>query len=235
MKLFLLLLIAANFIEVKISPTDTIYSIANKYLRNPADIYTVLRLNNIYTLSDFKPGIILKIPYTLSKYRVATVVYAVGDCKLVTTKATSISLGTIVTEGATLKTGKNSKLLLELDSSNKIFLTPNTTILLTAYRYKNGKRYTLVTLVQGEIRVVVNSPIRFMVSVVNVSMYKGYLTIRVDNQKNAMVAVKKGTAEVMMGVKKVPITAGYLVTITKEGIIQSPVPYTATHKIDWMD
>lgn len=117
---------------------DTLFNLANKYLRKQADYFAVQRINRIANPRRIPVGKSIRIPVYLLKYRPSKaslsafrgeVSIATGDRNLTPVQ------GLNVVEGSHLKTAARSFLTLQLEDGSRISLPSNSQIRIIRLRH----------------------------------------------------------------------------------------------------
>jgi len=206
---------ARNYKTITVKDGDTIKSIAKTYLKSKNNWQALLRYNRLKSANAIKSGMQLKIPYSLSKERVAKLAFKKGT---VTVNGKDGQLNMLVRKGDKIKTGNNGRAILRLDDGSKVTIGKNSEIALTQYGFANKGRKSNVQLKKGGMLVKVNKLTkknRFNVSSVtavagvrgttfkvfidkktkesNFTVYAGKVDLA-DTNNNSLVSLKKGEA-----------------------------------------
>ena len=117
---------------------DTLFGLANKYLRKQSDYFAVQRINRIANPRQIPVGKTLRIPVYLLKYRPSDASLSAfrGDVSIVTggQHLTPVQ-GLSVAEGSQIKTAARSFLTLQLEDGSRISLPSNSHVRITRLRH----------------------------------------------------------------------------------------------------
>jgi len=117
---------------------DTLFDLANKYLRKRSDYLAVQRLNNIANPRQIPVGRTLHIPVNLLKYRPSTARLSAfrGDVSIaVNGKSLTPVQGLGVGEGSLIKTAARSFLTLQLEDGSRVSMPSNSFVRVTRLRH----------------------------------------------------------------------------------------------------
>ena len=110
---------AANYHTYEVKSGDTLRTIVVSQLKSPKYYKHLMAYNKLKKASDIKPGLVLKIPYSISKTRYAKLRFAIGDVRVVADKkVVKAEKGMYLLQNYVLVTGDNGKAELELDESS---------------------------------------------------------------------------------------------------------------------
>ncbi|MDH4128422.1 MAG: FecR domain-containing protein [Spirochaetota bacterium] len=230
---------------------DTIKKIAAIHLKNPNSWSRLLRYNNLKSPRDVKPGMQLKIPYSLSSERIAKITFIVGKVEVFANGAwNKAKRGSLVKKNDKVKTGANGKATIKLDDGSNVQVSSNSEIVLSQYGFQKRGRQSNVKLNKGGMLVKVNkltSQSRFGVSSINALAGVRGTTFMVkidDKTKNVDLSVYAGKVEVNNNVKgdskgkNVSVEKGQAIKVnvdkkSKKTTISKPV--SIPKKIEWVE
>jgi len=225
---------------------DTLPKIAEQTLKDSKYLAQLLKYNNISVPSQITPGLQLKVPFSISKNRIAEITLTVGDVKVNTGSGLiAATKGVILMQNHTIVTGAGSKAEVQLDEGSVVRVGPQTQFALKQYAYNAGSRSTDLSLDRGNMSMKVTKltgDSNFRVTTVTaVAGVRGtFFYVNYDpNSKEVGIAVYSG--QVIVGEDKngdgqienlkVTVNKGYATTITAEGNA-SPV-FEIPAKIEW--
>ena len=235
--------VAADYQVYKVKKGDTLRSISVKYLKSPKLWKHFLAYNKLKNGNQIKPGMKLKIPYSISKMRVAKVKFAVGNVKVIKNgKAYKARRGMYLLQNHTILTGSKGKAELILDEGSVIRVGAKTKFALKNYAYRGKSRKTNLGLNKGSLAMKVtklSKKSNFQVSTVTaVAGVRGtFFYVNYDeNSEDVGIAVYTGAVDVSVeedadkdGVR---VEKGYATTIHGAKDIEEPFPIPA--KIKWV-
>ncbi|MEM5369182.1 FecR domain-containing protein [Paraburkholderia azotifigens] len=141
---------------------DTLYDVADRYLRDPHD-WTVLRtLNHVADPLHLQPGVQLRLPIALLKQepRAARVVAVSGPAAHAFRQNpfAPVDAGMVLVEGDRVRTGHNGFVTLELDDGSHVSVPQDSTIEIGRLRQTvlTGSKDRVIELKQGEVDSEVN-------------------------------------------------------------------------------
>nr|WP_322787804.1 FecR domain-containing protein [Paraburkholderia ferrariae] len=138
-------------------PGDSLYVIANRYLRDPSDWVSLARLNHVSEPRHLQPGIALRVPVALLRQDglAAKVIAANGPVTHAFRNAPSLPLvvGSSLVEGDRVQTGKDGFATLELADGTHLIIPPETSLELGTLRQTalTGTTDRIINLKQGEV------------------------------------------------------------------------------------
>ncbi|MEX3921589.1 FecR domain-containing protein [Paraburkholderia sp. BR10872] len=138
-------------------PGDSLYDIATRYLRNPADWKKLASLNHVSEPRHLRPGTTLRVPVALLRQDglSAKVIAANGPVQHAfrTGPLLPLSVGASLVEGDRVQTGHNGFATLELADGSHIALPPDTSLDLATLRQTalTGATDRIVDLHHGEV------------------------------------------------------------------------------------
>jgi hypothetical protein len=227
----------AGYKTIKVGSGETIQKIANKHLKNPSSWKSLLRYNKLTGPRDIKPGMTLKVPYSLSKERVAKITFKVGDVKV---NGKNTKLGALVKKGDRIVTGTNGRATVKLDDGSNIKVEKNSEISLSQYGFQKHGRNSNVQLKKGGMLVKVNKLTRkskFGVSSVTaVAGVRGttfYVKMN-DKNKNANISVFAGQVDVKKknSTKVTSVKKGHAINVDDKK--KDAVTVSIPKKLQWI-
>ncbi|MDH4127901.1 MAG: FecR family protein [Spirochaetota bacterium] len=251
MKKLLLLIIALLLVSPNIFPQDTgdyklitvkegetLNIIVSKYLRNKRFKLDLLRYNHLKA-NQIKAGINLKIPYSISKDRVARVKFFKGtvDKSLDDVTWTPIrQVASILLQKHHVRTAKDAKIEIQFDNGSIIQILDESIASLEEYSYtKSGvnfnlKRGSLFANVR-KLRKRSTFSISTVTAVVGVRGTEFYVNI--DENDKVKVEVYKGKVNVMAKNQLVVVKRGYETTVSKDSAPLKPSKIKVSRTIQW--
>lgn len=147
-------------------PGDSLYDIATRYLRNPADWTKVARINRVSAPRRLQPGTSLRVPVALLRqdHLTARVIATSGPASHAFGGGPSLPLvvgGTLV-EGDRVQTGENGFATLELADGSHIVVPPGASLDLATLRQTalTGSTDRVVNLHRGQVNTEVTKATR---------------------------------------------------------------------------
>ncbi|QGZ64195.1 FecR family protein [Paraburkholderia acidisoli] len=140
---------------------DSLYSIAARYLQNPADWKTLARVNRVSAPRRLQPGTVLRVPVALLRQDPlsATVIAANGPAQHAFRNGPLLPLrvGAKLVEGDRVQTGTNGFATLELADGSHLVLPADTSLNLATLRQTvlTGATDRVVDLHRGEVNTEV--------------------------------------------------------------------------------
>ncbi|WP_321927558.1 FecR domain-containing protein [Paraburkholderia guartelaensis] len=138
-------------------PGDSLYDIATRYLRNPADWKKLASLNHVSEPHHLRPGTTLRVPVALLRQDglSAKVIAANGPVQHAfrSGQLLPLTVGSTLVEGDRVQTGHNGFATLELADGSHIALPPDTSLDLATLRQTalTGATDRIVDLHRGEV------------------------------------------------------------------------------------
>ncbi len=200
---------------------QSIQEIAKIHLKNRNSWRNLLRYNGLQRPQQIKPGMKLRIPYSLASERIATLIFKKGT---VTINGKNASIGSILKVGYRVATGSNGKAVIKLDDGSKVKLESNSLIVLSKYGIKKRSRRSIIQLKKGGMLVRVNKLTRrnsFGVSTVTATAGVRGTTFHAKldkNNRNVKITVYSGKVKLKQkgkGKKSVTIFKGELINLQK--------------------
>lgn len=136
---------------------DSLYDVATRYLRDPADWVQLARLNNVSAPRRLQPGIALRVPVALLREDSlsAKVIAASGPVSHAFRDQPSLPVlvGASLVEGDRVQTGADGFATLELADGTHLIIPPDTSLDLATLRERalTGTTDRIVNLRQGEV------------------------------------------------------------------------------------
>lgn len=138
-------------------PGDTLYDVADRYLRDPRDWAVLRNLNHVADPLHLQPGVQLRLPVALLKQepRSARVVAVSGPASHAFRQNpfAPVTAGMVLVEGDRLQTGHNGFVTLELDDGSHVSVPQDSTIAIGALRQTvlTGAKDRVIDLKRGEV------------------------------------------------------------------------------------
>lgn len=147
-------------------PGDSLYDIATRYLRNPADWTKLARLNRVSAPRRLQPGISLRVPVALLRQDALTarVIATSGPASHAFGGGPMLPLvvGATLVEGERVQTGQNGFATLELADGSHLVIPPGASLDLAMLRKTalTGATDRVVDLRSGEVNTEVTHATR---------------------------------------------------------------------------
>ena len=212
---------------ITVRPGDTLWSISQKYLKDPTKWSEILKHNKLPTSDPTValPGMTLKVPTVLivEKYRAAKLVEAVRRVYS-RAKGTAdwqdVSKGKLLYHEDGLRTRKESWARVEFHEGSVLSVDPDSMVILKSPKKADHELF----LNRGAVHATtarVATPSARIVPKGNDTKY----TARVMSDLSTNVKVYKGKAEVQdtKGLKTVTVNAGQATNISLDGLPEVPV------------
>ncbi|MCG5073273.1 FecR domain-containing protein [Paraburkholderia sp. RG36] len=147
-------------------PGDSLYNVATRYLRNPADWTRLARINRVSTPRHLQPGTSLRVPVALLRqdHLSARVIATSGPARHAFGGGRLLPLvvgGTLV-EGDRVQTGENGFATLELADGSHIVVPPGASLDLATLRQTvlTGSTDRVIDLHRGQVNTEVTKATR---------------------------------------------------------------------------
>ena len=231
---------SGDFKQITIKQNENLSVLADKYLKSKRFTSDLLRYNRL-TEKLIRPGLSIKIPYDISKERVAKVKFLRGNALRTNGKAWHYirRSGLVLLQDEKVKTGAKSQLELQFDDGSLIQLAEKSSISLKDFRYGRKGRVANITLKSGSLFANVNKLRRkseFKISTISavVGVRGTQFHVSVKNNNTVRVEVYKGLVEVK-GKKgqAIQVKTGYKTTIKNGFAPDTPTKITSRRKINW--
>lgn len=237
---------AASFETVKVDKNDNLKTISAKYLKSDNMSKDLLKYNKLNSPADIKAGMTLKIPYSLSKKRVAKLVYKLGQVEFKDGKEwKNITMNQVLIQNDVIKTSAKSKANIMLDDGTVLKLGPSSELSLANYDYSDKARQTDLKLDSGSVALKVTKltkdskfNVKTVTAVAGVRGTKFFMSV--NDNKDVDVAVYDGKVEVTNSLtnesstlNKEMVNKGFATRVYATGSIEKP--YQIPGKIEWND
>lgn len=230
---------SGDYREVTVKNDQSLKTFVKKELKKSQFKNDLLRYNNLKE-EDFKPGLKIKIPYSISKDRAAKVRFVKGSVKRKSNgKWTMIRrAGTVLLQNDLIKTGKSSKVEIQFDDGSLLQLTSDSQLSLKEYAYSKNGRKSNLNLKNGAIFANVNKlRKRSQFKVTTVTAVAGVrgteFFVSLDKNKNMKVEVYKGRVDVSSKGKTVVVKKGYETEVKNGESPNDPKKLKNLRKVDW--
>lgn len=121
-----------------LKPGDMLFALAQQYLKDPAALQNVARINRIANIHRVPVGQVIRIPRELLKYEPATAQVSFVRCsdvlRLDGPQPQTIALGSTLTEGAVLRIPPGCQLRMTLEDNTTVRLLSGAVVQLTTLR-----------------------------------------------------------------------------------------------------
>jgi len=230
---------------------DTLPKIAGATLKDAKYLPELLAYNGITQPSQLAPGKGLKVPYSLSKNRVATVTLVAGNAKIKHhgKGLEALTQDSVLLQSDTIQTGDDAKVEIQLDEGSVVRVGPSTKFGLSSYAYNGDSRDTNMNLEEGNLQMKVtklSGDSEFKVSTVTaVAGVRGTFFYVNYDSKSKEVGIAVFSGKVMVGKdaqsvkpgeakqEAVAVPAGHAVNVNNAG---KPGPiFEIPGKIEWAD
>ncbi|HBL17836.1 MAG: hypothetical protein A2X36_00760 [Elusimicrobia bacterium GWA2_69_24] len=220
----------AKFQEITVRPGDTLWSIANKYLKDPQRWNVIVQHNRMPTkeLTVPLPGMTLKVPIEEIKEDLRAAKLVLAKRKVLQRKSDSADWGSakeggVLYNGEGLRTLEESWARVEFFSGTPLSLEPNSMAILKAPKKADHDLFLKRGAVQATLARVITPSARIMPK----SRDTKY-TARVADDLTTKVQVFKGAAEVQdaKGLKTIEVRAGFSteVALDKTPSVPTKIP-----------
>ncbi|GLU31051.1 peptidase M23 [Trinickia caryophylli] len=148
---------ASNFATYVAQPGDTLYSVAERYLRDPADWHALSRLNRVAAPRRLQPGTKLRIPPELLKREplALRVVATSGQVTRAFERLPPVPVrkGMALSEGDLIRTGADGFITVEFDDGTHVGLPPDSSASFSTLNRTvlTGATHRIVQLRKGEV------------------------------------------------------------------------------------
>lgn len=142
---------SGDSVEYRVKPGDTLYVLAQRYLRQPAHHEVLRKLNRIRDPLKIPPGTLLRVPTALLKYESlsARVVATRGHVRVDAPGLKgNASAGLLLPEGSRLETGEAGFASLSLPNGSRSSLPPNSRLTI-----KQLRRYLLTGSIDYDLLI----------------------------------------------------------------------------------
>lgn len=215
--------------EVTVSPGDTMWSIANKYLKDPQKWPEIVKHNNLPTSDPTiaLPGTRIKIPVLLIKeeFRNAELIKMVPEVRYKRKGEPdwrTATLNMILKYEDSLRTLKGAEARVKFPSKEVVQINENSYVIL-----KPEKILQEVQLLQGDIRASRAKVIMPGGTVVKPQGTASDYQAKVREDKTEVVFVYKGEVDVTAQGKTVKVKEGFGTQIPKSAPPMQPMPLTS--------
>lgn len=206
---FSILVYAEEFQDITVKPGDTLWSISNKYLKDPKKWDVILKYNNLPSNPYAAlPGMKLRVPVSIIKeeYRAARFTDIVNDVRL-RKKDTSLwqkaDIKDELYNGDTLRTNVDSKADIRFYTGQILNLLSNSMVVL-----RPPKKEADIHLISGQIKSVDTKVITAAAKIVP-KVAGTEFGAKIKEDLTTLVQVYKGKAIVEAKGKKVEVNEGF--------------------------
>ena len=212
-----------DFITIKVKKGETLTIIARKHLQDPRKWRELLRYNKIKSPNLIFPGLLLKVPGSLSRRAVASVVYKVNPSdylRKLTKKWNRVFVNLPLFSGDSIRTGSRSKLELSIQGRAKLLVKENTFLVITE-NIGIKKKSTEIYLKRGRLQTILRKlrkrRSQFLIkTVAAVASVRGTSFFSyVDQDENSAFGCYEGVVAVSAQGKTVVLTKGYSTFVRK--------------------
>ncbi|MCG3206009.1 MAG: hypothetical protein KCHDKBKB_02735 [Elusimicrobia bacterium] len=220
--------------EVVVSPGDTMWDIANKYLKDPQKWPEIVKVNNLPTADPTiaLPGSKIRIPITLIKeeYRTAQLITMVSDVRYKRKNESEFKPATVnmtlrYEDG--LRTMKESQARVKFPSKEVVQINENSYVVLKPERILQE-----VQLLQGDLRASRAKVIMPGGTVVNPRGNNSEYQAKIREDETEVVFVYKGEVNVTAKGKTVRVKEGFGTQVLKSAPPLDPMPLTSFKDFD---
>jgi len=199
-----------EFQNVKVKPGDTLWSIANFYLKDPVKWSEILKYNKLPTSdpSIALPGIVLKVPVNLIKENLlsAKLIYLLNEVfyrrqETPDWKNAQADMALYRNDG--LRTLKDSKAKLKFYNGEILNISPNSIIVL-----QPPSKNTDVELLSGEVRSLRSRVVTAAARITPTTRDTDF-SAKVKENLTTLIQVYKGKADVEASGKIINVPAGF--------------------------
>jgi hypothetical protein len=218
-----------EFQEIIVKEKDTLWSIANYYLKDPQQWPQILKYNKLDITNPHQvlPGMKLKVPVLLIKehLRASYLIKMINDVKYRrrdTNEWKKAYLNMQLLNNDSVKTGKNSYGKVKFYSGEILTIDQNSLVILRP-EYAQEEAELLIGDIRGR-RTRVVTPSAVIEPKVLPTMENTDYRVKVKEDKTTLVAVYKGAAEVTAQNKTVRITEGFGTEVKYLSPPSEPIP-----------
>ncbi len=226
---------------VTVRKGENIDILARRYLKSTRFKSDLLRYNHLKA-SQIRPGLRIKIPYSISKEMAAKVKFLKG---IVHRKTRNVPWRTIRRSGSILlqndivKTGHNGMVELRFEDGSDLKIFKNSSISLKEYKYSKNGRKVNIRINKGGLFANVSKlkkGSRFHVSTVSavVGVRGTSFYVSLSPRGATKVEVYKGSVAVTASRKRINLLAGYETTVEKGKQPRKPRKIKIPRKIKWL-
>ncbi len=219
---------------------ENLNKIALRYLKSTRYKSDLLRYNRLKA-SDIRPGIKLKIPYSISKEMAAKVKFLKGIVHRKTGNTPWKVIrrsGSILLQSDSVKTGRNGMLELRFEDGSNLKIFKNSSISLKEYKYSKNGRKVHIKIHKGGLFADVSKLRRkskFHVSTVSavVGVRGTSFYVSLSPRGATKVEVYKGSVNVTASRKRINLLAGYETSVRRGKRPTKPRKIRVQREIKW--
>lgn len=218
-----------EFQEITVKEKDTLWSIANYYLKDPHQWPQILKYNKLDITNPYQvlPGMKLKVPVVLIKehLRASYLIKLINDVKYRrrnTNEWKKAYLNMQLLNNDSIKTGKDSYGKVKFYSGEILTIDQNSLVVLRPEYVQEEAELLIGDIRARRTRVV--TPSAVIEPKVLPTMENTDYRVKVKEDKTTLVAVYKGAAEVTAQNKTVTLTAGFGTEIKYLSPPSEPIP-----------
>ena len=221
---FLNLYCQEEFQNITVKEGDTLWSIANKYLKDPTKWDVIVKYNNMKPEpSAALPGMTIKVPINLIKeeYRAAKFIEVVNDVRFRREKSSSWNSAVKKAEvynGDAIRSNSNSMADIKFYTGQILNVFPNSMLIVRSPKEKNND----IRLMSGEIRTVNTRVITPSARIIPKTTNTEF-GAKINDDLSTKVEVYKGEAKVESKNGSVDIKEGFTTQIKLGSSPSSPV------------
>jgi len=221
---FLNLYCQEEFQNITVKEGDTLWSIANKYLKDPTKWDVIVKYNNMKPEpSAALPGMTIKVPINLIKeeYRAAKFIEVVNDVRFRREKSSiwnSAIKKAEVYNGDAIRSNSNSMADIKFYTGQILNVFPNSMLIVRSPKEKNND----IRLMSGEIRTVNTRVITPSARIIPKTTNTEF-GAKINDDLSTKVEVYKGEAKVESKNGSVDIKEGFTTQIKLGSSPSSPV------------
>jgi hypothetical protein len=153
--IFTLMAAGVDYTEYKVQEGEDFFEVCEKVLLDcDSNWKQFLKFNGLNMPTDVTPGMILKIPNSLSKDRYAKVQFIDGDVEVYNSELDAfekIRTNHVLVEGNILRTKSNGRAEVKLDDGTLLKLESDTVISLGEFSFNENSSSTLLDVFSGSV------------------------------------------------------------------------------------
>jgi LysM repeat protein len=220
-----------TFQEIVIQPGDTLWSISNRYLKDPRKWPDIVKANNLQSADPTValPGTRLKIPVVLIKeeFRTVQVISVIPEVRYRSKEGSDwkeATRDTTLRYDDNLRTMKGAQARVRFPTKEVVQINENSYVVL-----KPEKILQQIQLMAGDVRASRARVIMPQGTIVEPKAGVSDYQAKIREDKTEVVFVYKGNVDVTAQGKTVTVREGYGTQVPKSAPPSAPMPFTNFH------